>query len=139
MIRKVQVIVYTRGPHPEILLLKRPPERGSIWQPVTGKVEPEDADTLATARRELAEETGIRAVEAMEDLDCEFRFSKKGTPVSERLLAARVGAGVPVTLSSEHVDFAWFSPENARDRLDWDIHRQGLGRLLERLRDTSGG
>lgn len=138
MIRKVQVIVYTREPQLEILLLKRPPERGSLWQPVTGKVEPADTDTLAAARRELAEETGIRTAVALEDLDFEFRFSKNGTPVRERLLAACVEAPVPVTLSSEHVDFAWLLPDAARDQLEWDIHRQGLGRLLQRLRDPSG-
>lgn len=138
MIRKVQVIVYTLEPQLEILLLKRPPERGSLWQPVTGKVEPEDTDTLAAARRELAEETGIRIRGDLEDLDYEFRFSKKGTPVRERLLAACVEAPAPVTLSPEHVDFAWLPPDAARDRLEWEIHRRGLGRLLQRLRETPG-
>jgi 8-oxo-dGTP pyrophosphatase MutT (NUDIX family) len=139
MIRKVQVIVYADQPDVEVLLLKRPPERGSLWQPVTGKVEPEDIDTLAAARRELLEETGIHAVRALEDLDCEFRFSKKGIPVRERLVAARVDAPMPVTLSAEHVDFAWLGPDTARERLEWAIHRQGLARLIRRIRKTPKG
>jgi 8-oxo-dGTP pyrophosphatase MutT (NUDIX family) len=127
---KVQVIVYARAPRIEVLLLRRPADRGSIWQPVTGKVEPEDTDIIAAARRELFEETGILNVGALDDLDCEFRFTKEGAEVREHAVAAEVEAACPVALSGEHVDSAWLPPSAALARLSWDTHREGLRRAL---------
>ncbi|MFM8391421.1 MAG: NUDIX domain-containing protein, partial [Methylophilaceae bacterium] len=44
----------------EVLLIERADKPG-FWQSVTGSIESEDADLLATAARELMEETGIDA------------------------------------------------------------------------------
>ena len=79
MIRKVQVIVYTRTPDVAVLLLRRPPEHGHIWQPVTGKLEPDDPGFAEGARRELLEETGIDAAGRVIETDLEFRFQGEGS------------------------------------------------------------
>ncbi|MCI4351495.1 MAG: NUDIX domain-containing protein [Thermoplasmata archaeon] len=42
---------------PKYLILPRPPERGAIWVPVSGKVQPADADFRSAVRREIDEET----------------------------------------------------------------------------------
>src|SRR5262249_57011179 len=52
----VLVIVHTRTL--EVLVLERAKQPG-LWQSVTGSREPDDPDLLATARRELSEETGL--------------------------------------------------------------------------------
>ncbi|MFI4999209.1 MAG: dihydroneopterin triphosphate diphosphatase, partial [Reyranellales bacterium] len=52
----VLVVVYT--PSLEVLLLERASQPG-FWQSVTGSREADDPDLLATARRELFEETGL--------------------------------------------------------------------------------
>ncbi|HSN69507.1 MAG TPA: lipoyl(octanoyl) transferase LipB [Thermoanaerobaculia bacterium] len=56
-IRLVKVV-----PHDgeKVLLLRRHPDRGEFWQPVTGRIEPGETPGEA-ARRELAEETGCDA------------------------------------------------------------------------------
>jgi len=52
----VLVVVHTA--QAQVLLLERAAQPG-FWQSVTGSREPDDPDLLATARRELAEETGL--------------------------------------------------------------------------------
>jgi len=52
----VLVVVHTA--QLQVLLLERAAQPG-FWQSVTGSREPDDPDLLATARRELAEETGL--------------------------------------------------------------------------------
>jgi 8-oxo-dGTP pyrophosphatase MutT (NUDIX family) len=133
---KVQIIVYTRHPALSILLLRRPPERGSIWQPVTGKVEPEDRDLPAAARRELFEETGIRAPVC--DMEHGFRFTRNDREFREDLFAAEVGSACPVALSGEHDRAAWLEPHEALGRLSWDTHRSCLEWLLDRVAPRGG-
>jgi len=45
----------------ELLLFRRPPARGRIWVPVSGKVEPSDQDFRTALCREVEEETGFAA------------------------------------------------------------------------------
>jgi dihydroneopterin triphosphate diphosphatase len=52
------VLVVVHTPDLQVLLLERAAQPG-FWQSVTGSREPGDLDLSATARRELAEETGL--------------------------------------------------------------------------------
>jgi len=126
IIRKVQVIVYCRAPEIQILLLQRPPSRGEIWQPVTGKMEPKDRHFIHSAERELAEETGITEVLHFVDTGVEFRFEKDLAEVREHLVGAEVEQFHSVILSDEHIAYAWLSPLEASQRLAWDTNRKGL-------------
>lgn len=136
---KVQVVVITRRPDTQILMLRRSPKRQSVWQPVTGKVDPEDSDGLATARRELFEETGIRALRNLTDIDCEFRFVKAGSEIAERVFLAELETTQPIVLSNEHVEYAWMAPAEALRCLSWDIHRQGVEHALDAIRKRDPG
>ena len=84
--RKVQVIVYCRAPEIQVLLLQRPANRRSIWQPVTGKMDPEDRNFMHTASRELAEETGITDVLHFIETGVEFGFKKTQQNFGKSLL-----------------------------------------------------
>jgi dATP pyrophosphohydrolase len=129
---KVQVVVLLRCPRPEVLLLKRPPELGSIWQPVTGSLEPQDTTVLAGARRELLEETGIHHVDALEDMHYEFRFEKPNAEFREHLVAAELVQKPQIVLSSEHIEFEWLDPARALQRVAWDSNRHCIERVLAR-------
>jgi 8-oxo-dGTP pyrophosphatase MutT (NUDIX family) len=131
MIRKVQVVVYRRAPVCAVLLLRRGPDKGRLWQPVTGKIEAVDPTPRAAAERELEEETGIGRVRRLVETGREFRFAKSSSQVVEHLFGAEVDRAAPVALSPEHVAYAWLSPEQAMERLTYPIHREGLRIVLE--------
>ena len=130
IIRKIQVIVYCRAPEIQILLLQRPPDRGSIWQPVTGKMEPDDRNFMHSAARELEEETGITDVLHFVETGVEFQFETGAAEVREHLVGAEVGRFHSVILSDEHIAYAWLPPLEASERLAWDINREGLQVVL---------
>lgn len=132
----VEGYVYTPAPL-RLLVLKRPPERGSIWVPVSGKVEPGDADFPSALRRELAEETGFTDLRRVEPLDWEVVFDGPDGR-AWRLHAYRVelAQALAPQLSEEHVAFAWVSLKEALDRLHYSDNRDAVRRLAERLGDA---
>ncbi|MGI0151755.1 MAG: NUDIX domain-containing protein, partial [Thermoplasmata archaeon] len=69
----VEGYLYVAAPA-SVLLLRRPPSRGGLWVPVSGKVEPTDPDLLSALRRELREETGFVPAGPPRALDWEVRF-----------------------------------------------------------------
>jgi dATP pyrophosphohydrolase len=112
----VLVLVYTTGRH--VLLIERAdfPEH---WQSVTGSQEPGEP-LLATAFRELLEETGIdaRACGTLTDWQMSnvyeifpkwrHRYAPGITHNTEHVFALEVPAPMPVTLNPrEHLRYAW--------------------------------
>jgi lipoyl(octanoyl) transferase len=98
-----------------ILLLKRTPEGGGFWQTLTGTTEPGESP-LQTAAREVHEETGFSPQLAdLRELRYVHSFAMRGLipPLfaQETAFAVRV-EGEP-TLSDEHVEHRWCTPEEA--------------------------
>jgi 8-oxo-dGTP pyrophosphatase MutT (NUDIX family) len=117
-------------PGPQYLILRRPPERGRIWVPVSGKVDAEDRDFLAAVRREVAEETGFSAPRRVFPLDWSYRFEGPDGR-AWRLHAFGVGLDrpEPPRLSAEHDAFEWLRFPQAHDRLHYSDNREALTRL----------
>ena len=134
--RKVQVIVFTRQPRVQVLILRRPPTRGHIWQPITGNVDDSDTSLLEAARREFREETGIVSPVDVMDTEFDFEFRKGEARVIERLISAETAGPVPIVLSPEHVDYAWLRPADAVEHLHWEIHKQGIWRVIDGVSDA---
>lgn len=134
----VEGYLFSRAPV-RILLFRRPPARGSIWVPVSGKVEAVDPDWEAALRRELLEETGLAEPRSLVPLDWHFPFDgPDGRRWRLHAYGVEVdGAFVPV-LSDEHDAFEWLSPEEAARRLHFEDNREALARLLKGLRPDSG-
>jgi dihydroneopterin triphosphate diphosphatase len=128
--RSVLVVIHT--PALEVLLIERADRPGS-WQSVTGSLDAEDEPLAFTARREVAEETGITEgllrdwqMQTVYDIwpIWRHRYAPGVTQNTEHVFGLTVPHQVPVRLSPrEHLQHLWlplqeaaqkcFSPSNA--------------------------
>ena len=117
-----------------VLILRRPPERGRIWVPVSGKVEPSDRDFEGALRRELKEETGVSDPRRVFPLDWEVEFEgPDGRPWRLHGFGVELATETPPVLSAEHEAFAWVSLGEALARLHYPDNREALERLQRHL------
>ncbi|HYU26164.1 MAG TPA: NUDIX domain-containing protein, partial [Thermoanaerobaculia bacterium] len=133
-IRLIQVLAHDGE---RVLLLHRKPERGNVWQPVTGSIE--DGETPeACARRELFEETGQRAEPEPIDLQQSFMIESQylaaryPLPIVADQIAfsARLDPEAVIHLDTdEHDDHGWFDFAEAYDKIKWTDDREALERL----------
>lgn len=125
----VEGYVFVARP-PRLLLLRRPPGRGAIWVPVSGKVEPTDPDLESALRRELTEETGFSRFLRLFPLDWTVPFDG---PDGRRWRLHAFGAELaePTTprLSEEHDAFEWVAVDDAVRRLHYEDNRAAVVRL----------
>jgi dihydroneopterin triphosphate diphosphatase len=121
--RSVLVVIHTPGL--EVLLIERADHPG-FWQSVTGSLDAEDEPLAETARREVAEETGITAGE-LRDWGLanvyeiypvwRHRYAPGVTHNTEHVFGLTVPRRLPVTLNPrEHLDHAWLPWREAADR-----------------------
>jgi 8-oxo-dGTP pyrophosphatase MutT (NUDIX family) len=129
----VEGYLFARPPL-RLLIFRRPPTRGRIWVPISGKVEPQDPDLEAGLRRELSEETGLRRPTAITSLDWHVRFrADNGEIWRLHAYAVEVPASFEPRLSAEHEAAEWVDPDEAKRRLHYEDNRAAVDRLRERL------
>jgi 2-(3-amino-3-carboxypropyl)histidine synthase len=118
-----------------LVLFRRPPDRGRIWVPVSGKVEADDVSFEEALRRELREETGLEHPLRVLPLDWEVVFDAPEGQGTWRLhaFAVEVDPGWTPTLSAEHEAFERVTVSEAVARLHYGDNREAVGRLVERL------
>ncbi len=124
-------------PPVELLIFRRRPERGRIWVPIQGKVEPTDADFESALRRELAEETGLSGPRKVWSLDWHVPFEMDGALWRLHAYAVEVERAFAPVLNDEHDAFEWVPADEAVRRLHFEDNRAAVARLLERLPATS--
>ena len=138
--RSVQVIPWRRTERGlEVLAIRRVPQEGGFWQPVTGRIEPDEAPA-ETAVRETREETGLTGDLADLGHVRDFRIAPEylgedqGRPWlnREHAFALEIDGGT-VRLSHEHDEWAWLTPEKARETYRWNGNRRALERLERRV------
>lgn len=131
--RKVMVVPVRITGAWEVLLLQRGPEKGSVWQPVTGNVEPGE-DLGGAARREFEEETGLAGQGALRPTGFVHRFDKAGPDgprrFEEHVYVAVVRLGARVRLSREHVGSRWLPAEEALAAVAQEGVRTAIRRAL---------
>ncbi|HEV2718627.1 MAG TPA: NUDIX domain-containing protein, partial [Thermoanaerobaculia bacterium] len=134
-IRLIQVLAHDGNGR--VLLLHRKPERGNVWQPVTGSIENGES-AEACARRELFEETGQRA--EIEPIDLQQSFMIESNYLAARFplpivadqiaFAAQLDPEAVIHLDAdEHDDAGWFALTEAYEKIKWTDDREALERL----------
>jgi len=138
---QVECIIFRKDPV-EFLLLRRIPEKGGFWQPVTGGLEPEDDSHEAGVVREVMEETGIareHIVRIIPDvhyfvMDKHYLTGEDRPPLEEFVFGVEVSREVVVDLENnvypEHDAYEWVSFEKAMNMLKWDDNKDSLKKLL---------
>lgn len=128
------------GRPPQLLVLRRPPGRGSIWVPVSGKVEPADPNLAAAVHREVLEETGFSEFLRVFSLDWHVRFDgPDGRAWRLHAYAFELTAPAPPRLNAEHEAFEWVGFEEALRRLHYADNRQAVTRLAAQLTPAPDG
>jgi dATP pyrophosphohydrolase len=121
--QSVLVVIHT--PARDVLLIERADQPG-FWQSVTGSLDAEDEPLDTTARREVAEETGI-AGGLLRDWGLanvyeiypvwRHRYAPGVTHNTEHVFGLTVPAGTPVRLNPrEHLQHLWLPWREAADR-----------------------
>jgi len=112
--------------------MRRVPQRGGFWQPLTGGVE--QGETFEEAiRREALEETGITEIIKVVDSNYHYEFTDEGRHHVEYIFGVEVPASTNVRLSHEHDDFRWVGKNEALQLLKWPGNKEGLQKLCEHL------
>lgn len=130
----VQVVVYDEELD-EYLLLKRTPERGGFWQPVTGRIKLKRQETpVAAAIREVMEETGLQGT--LRDLNYVHSFYlephlmkkqyKEPQVNREHSFALKVKKTSVRISQKEHSEYQWLKFDEAFSRLIWNGNRHAF-------------
>jgi 8-oxo-dGTP pyrophosphatase MutT (NUDIX family) len=90
--RDVLVYLYRRGAAaPDLLMLRRPPDRGDFWHWISGAPQPEDTDREA-AIREVLEETGLDVAATIFPLGYRYAYPRGGQRPSVSPPLAAIGS-----------------------------------------------
>jgi len=140
---KIEAIPYVVDDDKTIryLMIKRTPEDGGYWQPVTGTLN-DGEKLLDCVKRELNEETGIQADHIINISEVLYKFdwkNKHGDTILEFVYAVQYPAKTEIVLSpDEHDDYKWCSYDEAMETLYTDNNKNALklvnSILLERIK-----
>jgi dATP pyrophosphohydrolase len=129
----VQAFVFSRNPSFKVLILKRTPERSGYWQPVCGGVE-DGEELIETAFREVFEETGIKNIKSIVDLEYTFTYKEIKNSVFMEMqdfcFAVEIDHEAGIKLSDEHEEYKWCSYVEAKEYLKWEHNLIALEKLI---------
>lgn len=114
-----------------------------IWQFIAGGAEDYDEDIIASAKRELFEETTIKDIE-LEQLEIttkipvvnvvkDFMWGENVFYLEEFAFAVSID-GKEIVLSHEHEEYKWVDYNEARAELRYDSNKSALWELNEKLK-----
>ncbi|KKP25959.1 MAG: NUDIX hydrolase [candidate division TM6 bacterium GW2011_GWF2_30_66] len=120
------VVYFKRKNKVEFLLLKY--SNGGHWGFPKGRIEKGETKIQA-AERELFEEAGVRAkIHDKFEQSFEYFFTGENGELSKKTVYFFLGKAVykHVTISNEHVDYAWLEYEDAYEKLTYDNAKELL-------------
>ena len=137
---QIEVIIFKKDSKAiaKYLMLKRNPQKGGFWQPITGNVEIDETFEEA-AIRELSEETGITNFVRIFDTGYSFDFFDDNRNQHEKVFAVEITDETEVVLSIEHTESQWASKEDAISKyLKYPGNITGLKTLAKILENENG-
>lgn len=116
----------------EFLILKRTPEDGGFWQPITGTIEDGEA-VLDCLHREIAEEAGVYSTVHVSDEICHFDWEHKGELKGRDLVyAVEVDTDTEVVLDGkEHTEYKWLPYEQAAQMLKFETNKDAMNQARD--------
>jgi len=108
---------------------KDPAHGGDYWFTVTGSVEAKESIEEAV-KREVKEETNLDISEVF-SLKWGLVYSWGGEDQSEDNFLAFVKKD-KVVLNEEHVDFEWLNLEEFVKKINWDLDKEELRKVLQK-------
>lgn len=117
----------------EFLLLKRAPYQyyPNIWQMVSGKIK-DNEKAFETALREIKEETGLAPEKLWVAPNINSFYSPEEDYISIiPVFAAKVSDSSTIMISSEHIEYKWLSPDEAKNLLAWEGQRKSVDLIAE--------
>jgi dATP pyrophosphohydrolase len=131
---QVEIIIFKReGNELTFLILKRNPQKGGFWQPITGGVE-EKETFEETAMREVREEIGVINDIKLIDIGYSFEFFDHGENHFEKVFAVELKPKTKIIISEEHTEFKWVSGKAAIEQfLKYENNKKGFEKLIDFL------
>ena len=130
---KVEAIVYYTGESEikQFLAVKRSPEDGGFWQPVTGTLEAID-NIENCILREITEEIGLVKEDIISISECIYHFvwnKKLVGDINEYVFAVEVKKSSQIRLSFEHVEFKWGTKDEIMNIYEMSDNKIALGKI----------
>lgn len=125
---KIEAIPFRKNNNKiEYLLIRRVPDDGGFWQPVTGTVESNES-LEECVYRELLEEVGVSSkdVEKITDMFYHFTWQKGDMVIYEYVYGVELCEEVKITLSSEHDAYQWCDADMALQTLEKENNKKAL-------------
>jgi len=115
----------------QYLLLRRIPDSGGFWQPVTGGVE-EGERRIQALEREVREETGVRNIIRIIE---EVYYSEFFDPhlLKEYVFGVEISSNEKIVIGWEHSEYRWCGFEEALKLLKWKENKEAIKKLNEIL------
>ena len=132
--KQVEAFIFREGVEGKslFLLMRRIPNRGGFWQPLTGGVRVGEELNKALLR-EVQEETGITEVRRVIDTGYTFSFRDHDKDHTEYVYGVEVSQSAKVILSDEHDSHVWASKEEVLSLLKWPGNIEGFRQLCSIL------
>ncbi len=130
--KQAEIIVFKKeGKELIFLILKRNPQKGGFWQPITGGVE-ENETFEETAIREVNEEIGVTHNIELIDIGYSFEFIDHNKNHIEKVFGLEISPETDIVLSEEHTEFKWVNGQVAIDQfLKYPKNKEGFMKVME--------
>ncbi|MGH7524610.1 MAG: NUDIX domain-containing protein [Gemmatimonadales bacterium] len=130
-----------QGDSLEVLVLRRARDRsrGGSWEGVHGRIE-DGETTVATARREVHEETGCEPLALYNLSRVEHFYLHHDDQVAVvPVFVAFVAPDAVIRLSDEHDTLLWLAPDDAAERCSWPRAARAIADAAHLFRDGNAG